>query len=323
MADANGIWNVVIIGSGPAGLTAAIYASRAMLKPLVISGFMKGGPAGGQLMMTTEVENYPGYKDGVMGPVMMADMRHQAARFGTEFIDSVDVKSVDLSKRPFTLAMDDDSEIKTKAVIIATGASANWLGVPGEEEFKNRGVSACATCDGALPLFRDRDLLVVGGGDTAVEEASFLTKYASKVYLIHRRDALRASKIMQERAFDNPKIEIVWNTVLQEIKGERTVTAAVLHNRETGETWEKPCAGIFMAIGHTPNVSIFGDQLERDEAGYLLLKEPPRTYTSIEGVFAAGDVADHTYRQAITAAGTGCAAAIDCERWLESTGQLH
>lgn len=323
MTNSTGARNVVIIGSGPAGLTAAIYASRAMLKPVVIAGFISGGPAGGQLMYTTEVENYPGYKDGVMGPEMMADFKAQAARFGTEFMEGADVIGVDLSKRPFTIHLDGEEAVSTKAIIVATGASANWLGIPGEETFKNRGVSACATCDGALPLFRDKELIVIGGGDTAMEEAQFLTKYASKVYIVHRRDELRASKIMQERAFKNPKIEFVWNSAVKEIKGDKTVSTAVLFNSKTGETTEKTVAGVFMAIGHTPNTKIFNGQLETDASGYLILKNPPRTYTSIEGVFAAGDVADHTYRQAVTAAGTGCAAAIDCERWLEATGQLH
>ncbi|MGE3853990.1 MAG: thioredoxin-disulfide reductase [Planctomycetota bacterium] len=325
--------NVVIIGSGPAGLTAALYTSRAMLHPLVISGFIVGGQAGGQLMTTTEVENYPGYPEGVEGPHMMADLRKQVERFHAEFLDGYDVTSVDLSTRPYTIrtgwydqqdktkVIDDSGPvIKAKTLIIATGATAKWLGCKGEAEYMNRGASACATCDGALPRFRDRPLVVVGGGDTAVEEASFLTKYASKVMIVHRRDELRASKIMAKRAHEHPKIDIIWNSVLDEIKGNPKdgVTHAVLRDVKTGAITEHEVGGVFMGIGHKPNTDLFKGVIDMDETGYIKLANPPTTYTNVPGVFVCGDAADHVYRQAITAAGTGCAAAIDAERWLEA-----
>ena len=317
MSETNGatIHNVIIIGSGPAGLTAAIYTSRAMLEPVVASGFMKGGPAGGQLMMTTDVENYPGYPEGVLGPDMMKEFRDQAARFGTIFEDGTDVQEVDLSERPFTLKTD-KGEMKTQSIIIATGASANWLDRPGVSEFTNRGVTACATCDGALPIFRDQELYVIGGGDTAMEEAMFLTRFGKKVYIVHRRDELRASKTMASRALAHEKIDVLWNTELQAVLGSDQVQEVELLNNQTQEISRRPAAGVFMAIGHTPNTSLFNGKLEMDETGYLIWKNPPHTFTSVEGVFAAGDVADYTYRQAVTAAGSGCAAAIDAERWL-------
>ncbi len=299
--------NVIVIGSGPAGYTAALYAARADLEPLVV----KGLEAGGQLMLTTDVENYPGFADGIMGPELMDQMEKQAQRFGAEIL-AIHVTEVDLSSRPF-LVKAGDQAWRAKTVIIATGATARWLGIPGEEKLRGRGVSACATCDGFF--FRDRELLVVGGGDTAMEEATFLTKFASKVTIVHRRDEFRASKIMQDRVFANAKIEVVWNTVIDEILGDDAVTGVGPRDIVTGATRAIATDGVFMAIGHDPTTALFRDQLPVDEDGYLIVHEPS-TATEVPGVFAAGDVTDHTYRQAVTAAGQGCKAAIDAERFL-------
>jgi thioredoxin reductase (NADPH) len=315
-----GIENVVIVGSGPSAYTAAVYASRANLNPLIIEGEggRNEGIPGGQLMITTEVENYPGFPKGVQGPELMQLMREQAERFGTR-IETGWVEKVDASTRPFTLKTTEKT-YQTKAVIVATGAGAKFLGIPSEKLLMNKGVSACATCDGALPLFRNKKLVVVGGGDTAVEEATFLTRFASKVALVHRRDSLRASKIMQEKAKKNPKIEFVWNSVVEEIldvtKGR--VSGVKLRNVNTNETTTMEIGGIFVAIGHEPNTSFLKGVVDLDDKGYV--KVSRGTYTSVEGIFAAGDCVDHVYRQAITAAGQGCMAAIDVERWLESQG---
>ncbi len=299
---------VLIIGSGPAGITAAIYAARADLSPLMIEGFQRGG----QLMLTTDVENYPGFPDGIMGPELMEQFRKQAERFGTRIISS-DVTSVDFSTRPFKVWVGEDL-YESEAVIISTGASARWLGVPGEEKLRGYGVSACATCDGFF--FRDKEIAVVGGGDSAMEEALFLTKFASKVTIMHRRDEFRASKIMANRALEHPKIEVMWNTVVEEILGDGGVTGVKVRNVETDELSEFALDGVFIAIGHDPNTSVFDGQIETDEKGYIPTGD--NTMTSVEGVFAAGDVVDKVYRQAITAAGMGCEAAIDAERWLEA-----
>ena len=302
--------DVIIIGSGPAGLTAALYAARANLKPLVIEGL----EAGGQLMLTTAVENFPGFPDGILGPELMASMRKQAERFGAETLQG-NVTAVDLGQQPFVVRLG-DRELRCRALIVSTGASAKLLGLPSERALMGHGVSTCATCDGYF--FRDKPIAVVGGGDSAVEEAIFLTKFASKVTLVHRRDALRASKIMQDKAFANPKIAFEWNSEVVEIQdtGQGIVTAAVLKNRQTGETKSIPVDGVFVAIGHTPNTALFDGQLESDPAGYLVTTDGAKT--SVPGVFACGDVQDHVYRQAITAAGSGCMAAIDAERYLES-----
>ena len=302
------IRDVIIIGSGPAGLTAATYAGRANLAPLMIEGF----EAGGQLMTTTDVENYPGFIDGIMGPELMERMRKQAARFGTEYLTE-NVTSVDFSQRPFSVKTSDE-DFKAHAVIISTGAKAKLLGVPGEKELLGHGLSTCATCDGFF--FRDQELLIVGGGDSAMEEAIFLTKFASKVTVVHRRDELRASKIMQQRAFDNPKIDWLWNTVITEVIGDGKVGGAKIKNVESGEESIIEAGGVFVAIGHTPNTALFEDQLELD-GGYIKTAGET-TETSVPGVFAAGDVVDYRYRQAITAAGMGCMAAMDAERWLEA-----
>ena len=301
--------DVIILGSGPAGLTAAVYAGRAGLRPLVL----KGVDAGGQLMLTTEVENFPGFPDAVLGPELMEGMEKQAARFDAELLHQA-ASRVDLSAEPFALWVG-DQEYRAKTLIITTGASARWLGVPGETELRGHGVSACATCDGFF--FRDRELVVVGGGDSAVEEATFLTRFASKVTLVHRRDELRASKIMQERAAANPKIEFAWNKQVIEVAGEGVVSGVKLKDTGSGEITDFATDGLFVAIGHTPNTALFEGQLQLDNSGYIIVDEPS-TRTSIPGVFAAGDVADHTYRQAVTAAGTGCRAAMDAEKFLET-----
>jgi thioredoxin reductase (NADPH) len=305
MADV--VRNVIILGSGPAGLTAAIYAARADLEPLVIEGTQPGG----QLMITTDVENYPGFENGVMGPDLMTVMKKQAARFGTSFVQAT-VDRVELEGDVKTLHAGEKSFV-CKALIVSTGASARWLGVKGEERLMGHGVSACATCDGFF--FRDQVIVVAGGGDTAMEEATFLTKFGSKVYVVHRRDELRASKAMQERAFANEKIEIVWDSVVEEVVGEGKVSGVRLKNVKTGKEQTIDCGGFFVAIGHDPNTSVFKGQLEMDDNGYVLV-EAGSTKTNVPGVFAAGDVADHVYRQAVTAAGMGCMAALDAERYL-------
>ena len=301
--------NVVIIGSGPAGLTAAVYAARANLSPLLIEGWQSGG----QLTTTTEVENYPGFAKGIMGPELMKEMRAQAERFGTEFLTG-DVSAVDLKTSPFTITIDGEQTMHTKTLIIATGASAIQIGVKNEARLTGHGVSTCATCDGFF--FKGKELIVVGGGDSAMEEATFLTKFASKVSIVHRRDKLRASKIMQDRAAKNEKITFIWNSVVEDILGNDVVTGARLKNLVTGKTTDLSCAGVFVAIGHRPNTALFAGQIEMDAKGYLITNHG--TATSIPGVFAAGDVQDSTYRQAVTAAGSGCMAAIDAERFLEA-----
>ncbi|MSR53730.1 MAG: thioredoxin-disulfide reductase [Gemmataceae bacterium] len=351
--------NVVIIGSGPAGWAAAIYTARANLKPLVIEGDptseknrQQGTIPLGQLALTTEVENYPGWPSGhtreflksalgedqqpywvtankpqpnhgINGPELMELMRQQAKNFGTRIV-SKDVAKVDLSKQPFTMTTHDGQQVQAQTVIIATGARANYLGLTSEDNFKNRGVSACAVCDGALPRFRNKAIVVVGGGDSAVEEASYLTKFSSNVYLLVRKDKLRASKIMQQRAIENPKIELLWHTELEEVVGtdESGVTGAIVKNNKTGAAQELAVSGIFLAIGHTPNTNFLDGQLKLNEKGYVQWTTLARTYTSVEGIFAAGDVADDYYRQAITAAGTGCMAALDAERYLAHHGHI-
>ena len=309
--------NVAIVGSGPAGHTAAIYSARANLSPFMFEGYMMGGSAGGQLTTTTEVENYPGFPEGIGGPELMQLFRKQSERFGTEMVQE-DVTSADFSQRPFVLKSE-NREVRAHSVIISTGATAKRMGVPNEEKMWNNGMSACAVCDGALPMFRNQPLMVIGGGDTAVEEATYLAKFGSVVYLVHRRDELRASKIMRERALKNPKLEIIWDTVLEDAIGADYLTGARLKNVKTQEEREIEVAGLFYAIGHTPNTSIFNGQLDLDDAGYIKVREGTQE-TNIEGVFAAGDVHDHKYRQAITAAGTGCAASLEAERWLAEKG---
>lgn len=301
--------NVVIIGSGPAGLTAAVYAARANLSPLLIEGWQSGG----QLTTTTEVENYPGFAKGIMGPDLMKEMRAQAERFGTEFL-TADVTAVDFQRQPFTITVDAEHTIRAKAVIIATGASAIQIGVKNEARLTGHGVSTCANCDGFF--FKGKELVVVGGGDAAMEEATFLTKFATKVSIVHRRDKLRASKIMQARATKNEKITFVWNSVVEDIIGSDMVTGVRVKNLVTGKVSELPCSGVFVAIGHRPNTSLFTGQLDMDAKGYI--RTTQGTATNVPGVFAAGDVQDSTYRQAVTAAGSGCMAAIDAERFLES-----
>ncbi len=302
---------VIVVGSGPAGLTAALYTARANLKPLVVDGLRPGGP----LTLTTEGENYPGVPEGVQGPELMDRMRAQVERFGTRFVLD-EVAECDLSQRPFTLRSANGDTYTCDVLIIATGADAKYLGLTNEERLQKigGGVSACATCDGFF--YEGLEVAVIGGGDTAVEEATFLTRFATRVYIVHRRDALRASKAMQAKALANPKIEMVWNTQVVDVLGESRIRALKLKNTVTGEEWEKPIGGMFLGIGHQPNTAPFVKWIDHDELGYLVT-QPGRTATNIDGVFACGDAADHYYRQAITAAGTGCAAAIEAERWLE------
>jgi thioredoxin reductase (NADPH) len=301
---------VIIIGSGPAGLTAALYAARANLSPLLIEGL----EAGGQLMLTTMVENWPGFRDGIMGPDLMSEMRVQAERFGTKVLQG-NVKAVDLRKRPFTITLSDGQTLTTEALIVATGASARWLEIGSDRKLSGHGVSTCATCDGYF--FRGKPIAVIGGGDSAMEEAIYLTKFASKVTVVHRRDSLRASKIMQDKAFANPKIEFIWDSEVADVLdvGKGEVTGVVVRNLKTGAQHTLPLDGVFIAIGHTPNTALFKGQLELDDNGYI--ETHAGTKTNIPGVFAAGDVQDHVYRQAVTAAGSGCMAAIDAERYLE------
>ena len=299
---------VLILGSGPAGYTAAIYAARAGLSPVLYTG----GQPGGQLTITNDVENYPGYPDGVMGPAMMTDLQKQAERFGTDVRFGL-ATAVDFGTYPFQVTIDEKNIITAESVIISTGASAKWLGIPSEQEFNGKGVSACAVCDGFF--FREKDVVVVGGGDTAAEEATYLSKLCKKVYLLVRRDEMRASKIMQQRVFNTPNIEVLWNTETDEILGDEEVSAVRVVNNKTGEKHELPIQGFFVAIGHKPNTDIFKDFLDMDESGYIKTK-PGTTYTSVEGVFASGDAQDPVYRQAVTAAGTGCMAALDAERFL-------
>jgi len=303
---------LVIIGSGPAGYTAALYAARANLSPLLFEGFQPGG----QLTITSDVENYPGFPEGILGPELMEKFKKQAERFGTRFVLG-EVTRVDFSRRPFSV-WQEDSLTTAEAVIVATGASAKWLGIPSETQYRGKGVSACATCDGFF--FRGVEVAVVGGGDTAVEEATFLTKYATKVTMVHRRDELRASKVMQERARKNPKIEFAWSSAVDEVLGDgKGMTGVRLKSTRDGATRVLPAKGLFMGIGHEPNTAVFRDQLAMNEVGYLQVKAPS-TCTSVDGVFAAGDVSDPTYRQAVSAAGTGCMAAMDAERWLGDKG---
>lgn len=308
---------VIIIGSGPAGLTAAIYTARANLQPLVIEGepSSTSDQPGGQLMLTTEVENFPGFPEGIMGPELMMRCREQAARFGAEFL-TAKVTAIDFSERPFHVWVR-DTEYTADAIIVSTGAQSLMLGLEAESRLLGHGLSTCATCDGFF--FRGQEIAVVGGGDSAIEEASFLTKFASKVHLLVRRDELRASKIMQERAFANEKIEIMWNTVVDDLLGDQKLEGAVLRDTKTGATSTLPVTGLFVAIGHRPNTDLFKGVLDMEDNGYLVT-QAGSSYTNIEGVFACGDVQDHTYRQAITAAGSGCMAAIDTERWLEAQG---
>jgi thioredoxin reductase (NADPH) len=303
----NGVHDLIVIGGGPAGYTAALYAARANLEPLVIEGFQWGG----QLMITSDVENYPGYAEGVLGPEMMKDFRRQAERFGAEFV-SDDVTRVDFSEQPFRVWVEDE-EYRSEAVIIATGANARQLGLESEVALQGRGVSYCAVCDAAF--FRERNVVVVGGGDSAMEEATFLTKFATKVTVVHRRDEFRASQIMEDRARANDKIEFITNSVVEEVLGEAGVTAVKIRDVNTDEVTELPADGFFVAIGHDPNTKLFVDWLDLDAGGYIITK-PGSTETNIEGVFAVGDVVDHVYRQAVTAAGMGCMGALDAERWL-------
>ncbi len=313
------IRDVIIIGSGPAGLTAAIYTARANLAPLVLEGepSSTSDQPGGQLMLTTDVENYPGFPDGIMGPELMLNFRNQALRFGAE-IDTVKASRVDFSERPFKVWVGDPEAAEpthlANTIIVSTGAQSLMLGLPNENELVGHGLSTCATCDGFF--FRDQEIAVVGGGDSAIEEASFLTRFASKVTIIHRRDEFRASKIMQQRAFDNPKIEIMWDTVVEEYLGEGQIRGLKLRNVNTDEVNDVQFSGVFVAIGHKPNTGLFAGQLDLKDNGYLITK-PDSSYTNVEGVFACGDVQDDIYRQAITASGSGCMAAIDAERWLE------
>lgn len=335
---------LIIIGSGPAGWTAAIYAARANLDPLVFAGRPKSQPStilpGGQLMLTTEVENYPGFPEGITGPKLMACFEQQAVRFGTRIVTDdglnpdvsnpddghsykyQDCKSVDFSSRPFKVVAEDDKVYLAHSVIVATGATANWLGLENEQRLARSGggVSACAVCDGAMPIFRDKELAVVGGGDSAVEEATYLTKFAKKVHMIHRRDELRASKIMAERALSNKKIVMQWNKVVVDVLGDDSIRAVKLKDTKTDKESELPVGGLFVAIGHTPATKFLDGQLDLDSKGYIKLKDPYRSTTNIDGVFAAGDCVDSLYRQAVTAAGMGCKAALDAERWLADQG---
>ncbi|HUR62829.1 MAG TPA: thioredoxin-disulfide reductase [Candidatus Thermoplasmatota archaeon] len=304
------VHDVLVIGSGPAGCTAALYAARANLKVLVVAGY----EAGGQLMITSDVENYPGFAEAITGPELMDRMRKQAARFGAEFLDE-DATSVDFTKRPFTVKSASGTH-EARSVIVATGSSAKWLGLPSETRLRGHGVSACATCDGFF--FKDKEVVVVGGGDSAMEEATFLTKFATKVTIIHRRDSFKASKIMAARAMNHPKIKILWNSTVEEVLGRDHVEGVRVKDIKTGKVRDLACGGYFSAIGHVPNTSLFKGQLHLDEMGYIMQEGAYDTYTSVEGVFVAGDVYDHRYKQAITAAGSGCKAAIDAERWLES-----
>jgi thioredoxin reductase (NADPH) len=304
------VCEVIIIGSGPAGYTAALYTSRANLNPLVLAGYLSGG----QLMITTDVENYPGFVDGIMGPDLMDVFKRQAERFGTEVL-AVDVDRVDFQQRPFVIEAAGKT-YRSKTAIIATGAAAKWLGVPGEEKLTGHGVSGCATCDGFF--FKGQDLAVIGGGDTALEEATFLTRFATSVNVIHRRDSLRASKAMQQRAQENPKIHFMWNTEVLEFVGNGKLEALRLRDATSGQEIVKPYGGAFVAIGHQPNTRLFAGQIDLDDKGYIAMPDPASTITNIPGVFAAGDVRDHVYRQAVSAAGDGCKAAIDAERWLEA-----
>lgn len=309
---------IVIIGSGPAGYTAGIYAARANLEPLMFEGFYSG-PAGGQLMTTTDVENYPGFPEGISGPLLMQNFRNQAMKFGTVML-SEDVVKVDFSQYPYKV-YSRDKEVLADCVIISTGATAKRLDIPGtrDGEFWQKGVTACAVCDGAMPIFRNKDLYVVGGGDSAVEEATFLTKFARKVYLVHRRDELRASKIMQQRALDHPKVEILWNSVVVRVDGDTAVNSVTVKNVVTGEEAKREAGGLFFAVGHTPNTDFLKGQIDLYDTGYIKV-EPGTTRTNKELVFACGDAMDHVYRQAITAAGTGCMAAIEAERELSAKG---
>jgi thioredoxin reductase (NADPH) len=304
--NGNEVFEVIIIGSGPAGYTAGIYTSRAKLRTLIISGTLPGG----QLMTTSEVENYPGFPNGIFGPELMMNMRQQAERFGTVIVDD-EVIRVDFSKRPF-LVTTQSQNYEADSVLICTGASPRKLGIEGEQQFAGRGVSYCATCDG--PFFKGEDIVVVGGGDTALEEATFLTKFGKSVKIIHRRESLRGSKILQEKAFENPKIQFLWNSVVADITGDKKIGTVVIKDINNGKQQKIPAGGLFVAIGHEPNTAIFRGQLEMDDKGYIILKS--QTKTSVEGVFAAGDVHDYKYRQAVTAAGFGCMAALDVEKWL-------
>ena len=313
--------NLVIIGSGPAGYTAAIYAARANLKPIVFEGFQAGGLPGGQLMTTTEVENFPGFPQGITGPQLMDKMKAQAERWGAE-LHTEDVTEVDLSQRPFVIRSE-EREVRTNSIVIATGATAKRLGLPSEQQFWSRGVSACAICDGATPIFHRAELAVIGGGDSAAEESIYLTKYGSQVHMLLRGDKMRASKAMQDRVMNNPKIQVHWNTkVVDVFGGDHNMEGIKIHNTQTGEENDLHVKGLFYAVGHTPNTSLFKGQLELDDVGYIVTK-PGSVETNVEGVYAAGDVQDHEYRQAITAAGTGCMAAMLAERWLSSTGLIQ
>ncbi len=311
------LYEVTIMGSGPAGLTAALYTARADLEPVLFEGPQPGG----QLTITTDVENFPGFPEGVMGPDLMNRMRDQASRFGMENHISY-IEDVDTSSRPFTITLDDGTQFQTHTLIVASGASARLLGLESEERLMGHGVSTCATCDGFF--FRDDELIIVGGGDSAMEEATFLTKFASKVTVVHRRDELRASAIMAQRAFDNPKVEFMWNSELEEIIGtkEDGVSGAKIRNNQTGDISEVSCQGVFIAIGHIPNTSVFEGKLDMDDDGYLITK-PDSSHTSVDGIFAVGDVQDYTYRQAVTAAGSGCKGALDAERYLEALESSH